>query len=409
MGATRQLISTLKAIEQFLSSETGASYYVRAFIFAFLGFLFSNATQFLLVKVLVIGIGVANSFHCYKKARKIGLNFQRSSIGDLGEYRETIDAIAQLSFENERHNSRIINTAGGSYNENIEGNYIQGDYIEIQGYPVSINQDLSEFADQLKQIQIELQRQGGSKGRIASSIVSDLIRQVHDDPEFKEALFQWASQLGDFSQYSESSVVESVVGYALSSPQKFSGYSTLLKGGRHQKLSGLLQQGGWDRRYQKLFELLQEEEWFEADVETAKLIFELCNRALPCENSYFDFYSNRLCAQDVIHLSAKDLNIINALWLKSSNGYFGFSTQKQLWKQVRQEHEYYDDLETFGTAVGWRVDDAWIYYSDISYSSLIKLGHLPARVMMQHSWSGYTSCQPDRSLFEIFMDRIYIL
>jgi hypothetical protein len=74
-----------------------------------------------------------------------------------------------------------------------------------------------------------------------------------------------------------------------------------------------------------------------------------------------------------------DLRTIDCLWVKYSDGRFGFSVQKRIWESVGgKPGEYdYEIYCEFGDRVGWRVKGEWFVYSNIFFSLNAPQGHLP--------------------------------
>lgn len=99
--------------------------------------------------------------------------------------------------------------------------------------------------------------------------------------------------------------------------------------------------------YTRLQQLLAAENWKEADRETKEIMLELAGR----NNEGW------LRNEDIDKLSCKDLKTIDQLWIKSSNGRFGFNVQKRLWENlggkpgIRKDSEVYS---LFDKRVGWR-------------------------------------------------------
>ncbi|MFM6269889.1 MAG: GUN4 domain-containing protein, partial [Dolichospermum sp.] len=79
----------------------------------------------------------------------------------------------------------------------------------------------------------------------------------------------------------------------------------------------------------------------------------------------------------------EDLSIIDKLWVKYSDGRFGFSVQKRIYQGLGGTREY--NLERwlkFNDKVGWKEGESWLYYSDITFDKIILIkkapeGHLP--------------------------------
>jgi len=81
-----------------------------------------------------------------------------------------------------------------------------------------------------------------------------------------------------------------------------------------------------------------------------------------------------------------DLRTIDQLWIKYSNGRFGFSVQKRIWESVggKPGDIDYRLLKTkFGDRVGWLKWETewleqWQSYDDIIFDLNAPQGHLPA-------------------------------
>lgn len=115
--------------------------------------------------------------------------------------------------------------------------------------------------------------------------------------------------------------------------------------------------------YQKLRELLSAGNWREADLITRNIILQVSDRE----------HEGWLDSRAIATFPASDLRMLDHLWLKYSNGHFGFSIQKQIWSQVAQ------NTLAFGDCVGWRKDRTWLlYHSDFTFSLNAPQGHLPS-------------------------------
>ncbi len=76
-----------------------------------------------------------------------------------------------------------------------------------------------------------------------------------------------------------------------------------------------------------------------------------------------------------------DLLTIDRLWVKYSDGRFGFSVQKRIYVEAGNplDGEYHkEEFCRFGDRVGWRVNNSWISYSEVTFSTSAPEGHLPA-------------------------------
>jgi serine/threonine protein kinase len=76
--------------------------------------------------------------------------------------------------------------------------------------------------------------------------------------------------------------------------------------------------------YTKLRNLLAAQKWKEADQETARVMLEAANRT---KEGYLD-------RQSIENFPCEDLRTIDQLWVKYSEGRFGFSVQKQIWLEL---------------------------------------------------------------------------
>lgn len=73
--------------------------------------------------------------------------------------------------------------------------------------------------------------------------------------------------------------------------------------------------------YQTLINYLSSGRWKDADEETVQVILQVANRV---KQGWLDF-------KDIDNFPCEDLRIIDQLWVKYSNGQFGFSVQKQIY------------------------------------------------------------------------------
>ncbi len=98
--------------------------------------------------------------------------------------------------------------------------------------------------------------------------------------------------------------------------------------------------------YKRLKDFLKAGEWYKADKETSALL--IAHLGEQAARGY-------LKLEDVIKLPHQDLRIIDQLWVRCSNGRFGLSVQKQIFKDV-------DWCEkTFLKRVGWNASPLFIY------------------------------------------------
>jgi hypothetical protein len=131
--------------------------------------------------------------------------------------------------------------------------------------------------------------------------------------------------------------------------------------------------------YTKLRNLLASGQWKEADGETLAVMLKVANRETE---RYLDLES-------IETFPCTDLRTIDQLWVKYSNGRFGFSVQIDIWQSVDKPGEYhYETYCKFGLRVGWRVEknkwlgqkkeEEWVSYREITFDLNAPQGHLPS-------------------------------
>lgn len=107
--------------------------------------------------------------------------------------------------------------------------------------------------------------------------------------------------------------------------------------------------------YAKLEELLKAGQWREADQETYRLM--ITNPAVGKEEGqWFD-------RKDLEEFPCEDLRILDQLWVKYSNGKFGFSVQKKIWQGCGSPMTSGKAWDNFCVKVGWQDPTASHYMS----------------------------------------------
>ncbi|MFM6000669.1 MAG: GUN4 domain-containing protein, partial [Dolichospermum sp.] len=129
---------------------------------------------------------------------------------------------------------------------------------------------------------------------------------------------------------------------------------------------GLKSDVGMD--YRKLRDLLKAGKWKEADEETRRVM--LCVGEREREGW--------LNVESIDNFPCADLSIIDKLWVKYSDGRFGFSVQKRIYQGLGGTREFKTEIWLkFGDKVGWRKGGSWLYTSDITFDKKAPEGHLP--------------------------------
>ena len=146
---------------------------------------------------------------------------------------------------------------------------------------------------------------------------------------------------------------------------------TFLKPGRvdYTKLRNLLAEGNWKQADQettdKMLEVMQKKDWWDVDEK-----------------------------EDLLNFPCADLRIIDSLWLKYSDGKFGFSVQKDILIDCGGTPGFDNDWQVsqeFGDRNGWRqfnpisqyglsdTSDKWLNFSELTFNLNAPRGHLPSQ------------------------------
>ncbi|MGD1701593.1 SUMF1/EgtB/PvdO family nonheme iron enzyme [Dapis sp. BLCC M229] len=122
--------------------------------------------------------------------------------------------------------------------------------------------------------------------------------------------------------------------------------------------------------YTRLRNLLANKKWKEADEETAKLMFKIADRETE----------GWLRIEDIEQFPITDLQTIDRLWVKHSNGHFGFSVQKQIYQNLGGTKEFNRKITgAFWQKVGLVVNNEpyWSQYHNLTFDLSAPIGHLP--------------------------------
>jgi hypothetical protein len=112
--------------------------------------------------------------------------------------------------------------------------------------------------------------------------------------------------------------------------------------------------------YTKLRDLLAQGKWKEADEETSDLVLIVSNRQKD----------RWLRTEDVKNLSCEDLATMDRLWVAYSQGKFGFSVQREIYRSLGGTKNFNENVwNNFIDRVGWR--------GDITFDLKAPGGHLP--------------------------------
>ncbi|MEK9514778.1 GUN4 domain-containing protein [Limnospira fusiformis PMC 851.14] len=137
--------------------------------------------------------------------------------------------------------------------------------------------------------------------------------------------------------------------------------------------------------YTELDKLLKSGNWKAADEETAKMMLAVAGQT---QRGYLD-------NDDIKNFPCDDLRIIDGLWVKHSNGRFGFSVQKQIYINCGGKPDGSIPSDTiwkrYCDEVGWRVNGSYLTsWSDCTFSAAAPRGHLPTEIARGvYVWCGF--------------------
>ena len=124
--------------------------------------------------------------------------------------------------------------------------------------------------------------------------------------------------------------------------------------------------------YTPLRDLLEAGKWKEADGETKRAMIQAAGK-------------NRewLSAEDMDNFPCEDLRIIDQLWLKSSQGKFGFSVQKEIYQSLGGTRDSYDEVfPKFSDRVGWNNDFQRSRGENFTFNMNTRRGQLPYKAQV---------------------------
>lgn len=126
-------------------------------------------------------------------------------------------------------------------------------------------------------------------------------------------------------------------------------------------------------RYFKLAYHLQQGEWREADRATHVVMMEVGDRD----------HKGYLNIPDIQQFPCQDLRIIDQLWVKYSNGKFGFSVQKQIYVKMGNplDGEFHQETwQVFCEAIGWMKDGKYQFANLKANPKFSPAGEFPSCV-----------------------------
>jgi hypothetical protein len=117
--------------------------------------------------------------------------------------------------------------------------------------------------------------------------------------------------------------------------------------------------------------LLKQEKWIEADIETRKLLLDSIGNPKFVNEENFQ------------NIKCDLLRGIDKLWREESKGRFGFSVQKEIWEDIKKSYSSVKEeelIERFGIKVGWYDEDRYEWldihsiklYDDIRFQEKVE-------------------------------------
>ena len=125
--------------------------------------------------------------------------------------------------------------------------------------------------------------------------------------------------------------------------------------------------------YTKLQNYLKTGNWKQADEETRRVMRAVANRG---NEGWLD-------TKSIDNFPCEDLLTIDQLWVKYSNGKFGFSVHKRIYQSLGGTREYNKEIwDNFGDKVGWRKKGHWLRLTRILFDIKAPEGHLPSPLFL---------------------------
>lgn len=137
-------------------------------------------------------------------------------------------------------------------------------------------------------------------------------------------------------------------------------------------------------RYAPLEQLLQTQQWREADQETYRLMITTVGKE----------EGQGLNREDLETFPCEDLQMLDRLWVEYSDGKWGFSVQKRIWEECRSPTNYDEFKRTFCDRIGWTNNGTWQNPTYDLQNSLD--GELPGWDVGEDGWVAYFSSLAQR-------------
>ncbi len=147
--------------------------------------------------------------------------------------------------------------------------------------------------------------------------------------------------------------------------------------------------------YVRLWRLLETKQWQAANRETLICLVRAGGK-LDADLNHgldkMDVDQMPLQTIDGNRIPLVDLQTLDLLWSRASNGRFGFKAQLKLWQEINPISDQKPDLESFGKRADWLRNNSWIDYSYSHFSAGAAAGHLPT--FPQVGWWCWAKIEP---------------
>lgn len=156
--------------------------------------------------------------------------------------------------------------------------------------------------------------------------------------------------------------------------------------------------------YSKLKELLSKGKWKEADEETYAVMLKASRQE---KRGWLDINS-------IDKFPCADLRTIDQLWIKYSDGRFGFSIQKKIYLETGNLLGKYkpENFDKFGEEVGWKLQRSWgwnrgwLFYEDLTFNPIESpKGHLLGCTLVVKDRVGFKEEWKFSEMYDMFQEK----
>ena len=126
--------------------------------------------------------------------------------------------------------------------------------------------------------------------------------------------------------------------------------------------------GSLSKKTMNLQNLLKQKKWQAAELETNKIVLELCTRQVQ----------GFLEIDDLKKIQCHHWRTIDNLWTNYSQNHFGLSRQAEIWRSIGGTSEPdWNIWCQFGQMTGWYAEESWLHWNDVRFDLDAPPGHLP--------------------------------